>query len=144
MTENSVNAPAKPRRSAQQTKFLAGGAVVVIVIAYLIFSSMQGATAPYLTISEARAASDSQRLVRVTGTVVGDTINWDAASIVLRFDLADETGQLPVVYNGLRPDMLLDGASATVEGKMGADGAFQAGQVILKCPSKYEEKATSK
>lgn len=142
MTENQGNAPARPRRSAKQAKFIVGGAVVVLIIAYLVFSSMQGATAAYLTVREVKAAAPSERLVRVSGTVVGDTIDWDAHNVVLRFELADDTGRLPVVYKGVRPDMLRDGATATVEGKMGPDGAFQATQILLKCPSKYEEKAT--
>lgn len=142
MTENRTNAPTKQRRSARQVKFLAGGAVVVLIIAYLIFSSMQGATAAYLTVKEVKAAAPSDRLVRVSGTVVGDTIDWDAHNVLLRFELADDTGRLPVVYKGVRPDMLRDGATATAEGKMGPDGTFQATQILLKCPSKYEEKAT--
>jgi cytochrome c-type biogenesis protein CcmE len=142
MTESNANVPAKPRRSVKQTKFMAGGAIVVIVIAYLVFSSVQGATAPYITVSEAKAAAQPDRIVRVSGIVVGDTISWDSSAIVLRFDLADDTGRLPVVYKGVRPDMLLDGATATVEGRIGADGGFQASQILLKCPSKYEEKAT--
>lgn len=142
MTENVANVAAKPRRSAKQVKFLAGGAVVVLIIAYLIFSSMQGATATYLTVKDVKAAPPSERLVRVSGTVVGDTIEWDAHNVILRFELADDTGRLPVVYKGVRPDMLRDGATATAEGKMGPDGTFQATQILLKCPSKYEEKAT--
>ena len=142
MSEDYSSVPVKPRRSGKQTKFLAGGAVVVIVIAYLIFSSMQGATAPYLTVGEAKAVAQSQRLVRVSGIVMGDTIEWDAHNVILKFSLSDGTGSLPVVYKGLRPDMLLDGATATAEGKMGTDGMFQASQILLKCPSKYEAKAT--
>jgi len=142
MTENRTEISAKPRRSAKQAKFLAGGAVVILIIAYLIFSSMQGATAAYLTVREVKAAAPSDRLVRVSGTVVGDTIDWDAHNVVLRFELADDTGRLLVVYKGVRPDMLRDGATATAEGKMGPDGTFQATQILLKCPSKYEEKAT--
>lgn len=142
MTENQANVPAKGRRSAKQVKFMVGGAIVVLIIAYLVFSSMQGATAAYLAVREVQAAAPSDRLVRVSGTVVGDTIDWDAHNVVLRFELADDTGRLPVVYKGVRPDMLRDGATATVEGKMGPGGVFQATQILLKCPSKYEEKAT--
>lgn len=142
MTENLASAPTKSRRSAKQVKFLAGGAVVVLIIAYLIFSSMQGATAAYLTVKEVKTAAPSDRFVRVSGTVVGDTIDWDAHNVILRFELADDTGRLLVVYKGVRPDMLRDGATATAEGKMGPDGTFQATQILLKCPSKYEEKAT--
>lgn len=135
------NARPGAQRSNRQIKFFAGGAVVVAVIAYLVVTSIQGATAEYLTVSQVKA-QEADRIVRVNGAIVGDTIEWDAHNLTLRFELSDDTGRLPVFYQGLRPDMFRDGATATVEGKMGADGVFQAGQILLKCPSKYEEKAT--
>ena len=132
----------KAGRSGKQVKFFAGGAIVVLVIAYLIFSSMKGATAEYVTTSEAKAVGLANRMVRVSGVIVGDTINWDAQGLLLKFELSDDAGRLPVVYKGLRPDMFQGGATAIAEGKMGADGVFQASQILLKCPSKYEAKAT--
>ncbi len=135
------NARPRTKRSGKQMKFFAGGAIVVAVIAYLVISSIQGATAEYLTVSQVKAQA-ADRMVRVSGTIVGETIDWDAHNLTLRFELSDETGRLPVFYQGLRPDMFRDGSTAIVEGKMGADGVFQASQILLKCPSKYEEKAT--
>ena len=131
----------KAKRSGKQMKFFAGGAVVVAVIAYLVISSIQGATAEYLTVGQVKA-QEGDRIVRVNGAVVGDTIEWDAHNLTLRFELSDDTGHLPVFYQGLRPDMFRDGATAIVEGKMRSDGVFQASQILLKCPSKYEEEAT--
>ena len=142
MEVNKESAPMKAGRSGKQVKFFAGGAIVVLVIAYLIFSSMKGATAEYVTTSEAKAVGLANRMVRVSGVIVGDTINWDAQGLLLKFELSDDAGRLPVVYKGLRPDMFQDGATAIAEGKMGADGVFQASQILLKCPSKYEAKAT--
>ena len=142
MAANNEGAPAKAGRSGKQVKFFAGGAIVVLVIAYLIFSSMRGATAQYVTTSEAKSVGLANRMVRVSGVVVGETINWDAQALLLKFDLSDDAGRLPVVFKGVRPDMFQDGATATVEGKVGADGVFQANQILLKCPSKYEAKAT--
>jgi len=142
MEVNKESAPVKAGRSGKQVKFFAGGAIVVLVIAYLIFSSMKGATAEYVTTSEAKAVGLANRMVRVSGVIVGDTINWDAQGLLLKFELSDDAGRLPVVYKGLRPDMFQDGATAIAEGKMGADGVFQASQILLKCPSKYEAKAT--
>lgn len=142
MEVNKESAPVKAGRSGKQVKFFAGGAIVVLVIAYLIFSSMKGATAEYVTTSEAKAVGLANRMVRVSGVIVGDTINWDAQGLLLKFELSDDAGRLPVVYKGLRPDMFQGGATAIAEGKMGADGVFQASQILLKCPSKYEAKAT--
>jgi len=78
-------------------------------------------------------------MVRVTGLVVGQTIDWDPQQMILRFDIADDSGSLPVLYKGVRPDMLRDGVQAVVEGKYTASGVFEATSVLLKCPSKYAE-----
>lgn len=127
-------------------RFLAGGAIVVLVVTYLVVSGLRGATAPYLTVAQVRAAGASAqpRLVRVTGTVVGESIQYDAQASLLRFDVAGEGQRLPVAYKGARPDMLQDGADVSVEGRLGGDGVFQASQLLLKCPSKYEAKGTQK
>ena len=81
----------------------------------------------------------SDRMVRVTGLVVGQTIDWDPQQMILRFDITDDSGSLPVLYKGVRPDMLGDGVQAVVEGKYTASGIFEATSVLLKCPSKYTE-----
>ena len=44
-----------------------------------------------------------------------------------------------VVYQGARPDLLNDEAQAVVTGKLGEDGIFYAEELLLKCPTKYEE-----
>ena len=53
-------------------------------------------------------------------------------------------GQSPVitarvVYVGPKPDLLKNEAQAIVTGKLGEDGVFYADELLLKCPTKYEE-----
>lgn len=145
MTEAShVPAPAEGRRGSQ-TKFIIGGLIIVAVVAYLIFSSIDGSTAYYLTVAElrARGAEAIDMKVRVTGLVDGDTIVWDDRTLELSFDIVDESGRLPVIYQGIRPDMFQDEAEAVVEGSLDASGVFDAKSLLLKCPSKYEASATA-
>lgn len=47
--------------------------------------------------------------------------------------------RLKVVYNGVKPDLLKNEAQAIMTGKLGADGVFYAQELLLKCPTKYEE-----
>ena len=46
---------------------------------------------------------------------------------------------LKILYNGPKPDLLRDEAQAIMTGKMGDDGVFHASELLLKCPTKYEE-----
>jgi cytochrome c-type biogenesis protein CcmE len=122
-----------------------GGLVVIVVIGYLIFSSLGSATQYYLTVAEVKAQGSSNRIVRVNGIVDGDSIRYDTRALMLHFDLVDDSGRLSVVYHDVMPDMLRDGADAVVEGKYRQDGVFEVNPkgLLLKCPSKYDEAATA-
>ncbi len=120
-------------------KFFIGGAVIVVVLGWLILSNIGAASAHYLTVEEMLAQGPSDRMVRVSGLVVAETIDWDPQELVLRFEIADDGGSLPVVYHGVRPDMFQDGTQAVVEGKYTSSNVFEASTLLLKCPSKYVE-----
>jgi cytochrome c-type biogenesis protein CcmE len=147
MTDSIAMAEAGQRKktASKRAKFMIGGLIVALVIGYLIFTSIQGSTAPYLTVAElqGRGPSIYERNVRVAGVIQGESIDWDAEDLILRFEIADEGGRLPVIYKGLRPDMFQDGAQAVVEGRYTEEGVFEAHNLVLKCPSKYEEAATA-
>jgi len=88
-------------------KFFIGGAVIVLTVGYLIVSSIGGSTAYYLTVEEVKAQGPSERPVRVAGTVVEDSIEWNAQELLLRFEIADDSGSLAVTYKGPRPDSVI-------------------------------------
>jgi cytochrome c-type biogenesis protein CcmE len=46
---------------------------------------------------------------------------------------------MTVVYVGVKPDLLRNEAQAIVTGSVGADGVFHAEELLLKCPTRYEE-----
>jgi cytochrome c-type biogenesis protein CcmE len=118
---------------------IAGAVIVVVVLAWLLFQTIQSSSTYYVKVQDIRASGASQRLVRVSGHVVTGTVDWQATDLLLRFELQDETGQLPVSYHGVRPDMFQDGAQTVVEGRYLANGTLDASSLLLKCPSKYEE-----
>jgi len=144
MTESVTNtfvAPDVPTR--RPTKLIVGGLVLVIVVGFLIFTSIGGSTTDYRTVAQVLAAGPSEEIIRISGQVSPGSIEWDPRTLILRFSLRDETGQMPAVYHGVRPDMFRDGADLVAEGRYTADGVFQVTNLILKCPSKYEEAATA-
>jgi len=132
-------------RHGSPTKFIIGGAVIVVAIALLIFTSVGGATTYYVTVGELKAKGGAGvgKKVRVAGLVDGATIQYDQQTLNLSFVMADDSGRLSVVYHGPRPDMLQDQAEAVVEGKLNEQGTFEATNLMLKCPSKYEAAATA-
>ena len=152
--------------SAGRIKFIAGGLLVVAAIVYLIVSSTQASAQYFMTISELASKGDSVRGrdLRLSGAVVGDSIQYDSQSLSLSFVIADIPGdnaeieaqgglamvlheaimdpdrpRLQVIYTGPKPDLLRNEAQAIITGKVGEDGVFYADELLLKCPTKYEE-----
>jgi len=143
MTESTIlttpELEAKPARS--QLKFIIGAAVIFLGIAFLVFNAVGNAGAYYMTVSELQqqAAQHVGKNVRVSGVVVDESVNYDAPNLILRFNIKDENGTLPVYFNGPKPDNFSRAAEAIVEGKLGDDGVLYAKTLLLKCPSRYEE-----
>ncbi|MDX1379038.1 MAG: cytochrome c maturation protein CcmE [Anaerolineales bacterium] len=147
-------------------KFVIGGFLILGAVVFLIWSSTAATSEYFLTVDELneKSASVSDRNVRLSGAVIGDTIQYDAESLTLTFEIAhvpgdqalieDEGGleealhmavmdpsrsRVTVQYEGPLPDLLRHEAQAIVTGKLGQDGVFYADELLLKCPTKYEE-----
>ena len=145
-TPNAIPADlSEERKSTLNPRFIGGGLLLIAFIVFLGFQMVQATTttgAYYLTVGELtrQQAEMIGERVRVNGNVVVGTEEWNAQEITLRFEIADENGdQLPIVFYGPRPDNFQRAASAIVEGQLLADGSFQADNLLLKCPSRYEE-----
>ena len=131
--------PSRKQLTGRQKKWLVGGIIVALTVGYLVFTAASGSAAYYVTIQEALDQGPSKRNVRVSGTIVGESIVWEPRDLLLQFDMVDENGRMSVVYSGARPDMFRDQAELVVEGKLSPEGIFEARTIVLKCPSKYEE-----
>ena len=132
------------RLSSRQAKLLIGGLIILLVLVAWVLLNIGRSFTYYLIISELRAQGPSPRRIRVSGTIVGESIQWHPETLELTFEIANGEDRLPVHYHGSRPDMFRDGAEAVVEGRYLSDGhhfRVEADQLLLKCPSKYQEKA---
>ncbi|RME63557.1 MAG: cytochrome c maturation protein CcmE, partial [Caldilineae bacterium] len=148
MTQATEYIPTIPEHLAETNtrranlKFIISGVALLLLVGVLIVYSTVSTGAYYLTVSEVhqRVPTIYGERVRVSGTVVDGSEDWNPQEITLRFAIADEDGsQLPIVFYGPRPDNFQRAASAIVEGEMLPDGTFQADTLLLKCPSRYEE-----
>lgn len=123
-------------------KFVIGGIVVAVVIGVLIATSFSGSTSDYMTVAEVMALGpDQTRDSRVSGEIVPNSVQYNTGELLLTFQIMDNTGTLPISYNGPQPDMLVDAVEAVAIGKYDpAAQVFEAEELLMKCPSKYEEK----
>ena len=141
--------------------------VTILGMSSLYFaSSVSSSSVEYfLTVNEVLSKDDFvNKQIRISGAVIGDSIAVDEASGELSFLIAnvpadyeqveqqggiavvlenavnDPTRQkVEVVYVGEKPELLRNMAQAIVTGKLHSDGRFYADEILLKCPSRYEE-----
>jgi cytochrome c-type biogenesis protein CcmE len=156
-----------PNRPRTPLKFIIGGLVIVAGIIYLMVSSLSASAQYFLTVDEVIAREQTGELdgrnIRVSGAVLGDTINYDIDSLELSFTIANvpadnqvlaeqgglaqalhaavidpDRSRLKILYNGPIPDLLQNEAQAILTGEMLPSGEFLADEILLKCPTKYE------
>ena len=147
-------------------KFVIGGIIILGAVAFLIWTATTSTSEYFLTIEElhAKGASIVDRNLRVSGAVIGDTIQYNAQNLTLTFEVAHVPADNAVIqtegglaevlheavvdpsrdritirYVGPMPDLLRNEAQAIVTGHLGKDGVFYADELLLKCPTKYEQ-----
>lgn len=156
------------RPASGRTKFLVGGLILLAAVAFLIISGITNNQGYFITVDEVMARPDSLigRDMRLSGAVVGDTIEYDGYT--LSFDIVnidssaanlEDGGLAEVLHTAVndpnaarikvilvdepKPDLLKHEAQAIVEGRLveQADGSyvFEATTLLLKCPTRYEE-----
>lgn len=57
--------------------------------------------------------------------------------VMVRFTVTDTLESLPVVYEGVLPDLFREGQGVVTEGKLGPDGVFVADTVLAKHDENY-------
>jgi len=152
--------------TAGSAKFIIGGLFIVAAVVYLIISSTRASAQYFLTVDELVAKGETVlgRDLRISGAVIGDSIQYDPQTLTLKFTIVAIPGdnkeieklgglaavlnaavndpsreRLEVIYTGPKPDLLRNEAQAIITGQMGSDGVFQADELLLKCPTRYEE-----
>lgn len=130
----------------KQSRFMAGALVLVGIVGYLAVTGMKDSMMYYYTPDElaSRVADDPSVRdlgAKVGGRVVPGSVQYDPRTLDLRFtivDIASGRTTYPVAHNGPLPDTFEEGRDVVVEGRLAADGTFQATTVLTKCGSRYE------
>jgi cytochrome c-type biogenesis protein CcmE len=152
--------------NSNRTKFIIGGSLIIIAIVILIARASSAGAQFFTTVKDVneKKIDTANQDVRISGAVIGDSIQYDAETTTLSFTVADIPGdnktieamgglaevlhqavidpnrsRLKVIYKDVKPDLLKNEAQAIMVGHLGEDGIFYASELLLKCPTKYEE-----
>lgn len=160
------SSPGSSHSNPNRLKFIIGGVLFVSAVIVMIVSATQQTAQFFLTVEELKASQNDLvgENLRVSGAVLGESIQVIPESSSLHFTIAHIPGdedeiaaqggleavlhqavndkdnpRIWVTYEGARPDMLRDEAQAILTGTLNEEGVFIAEELLLKCPTKYEE-----
>lgn len=147
-------------------KFLIGGALIIGSIILLVVAGTLIGGQPFISVEEILDRPDLvDKTIQTAGVVIGETIEFQDDPMELRFTIAnissnmahiedqgglaealhsaaqdDDSARMPVViYNQAMPDLLQHEAQAILTGSIGEDGVFHATDLMLKCPTRYND-----
>ena len=132
-----TSAPLPPPSSGRRGGLWLAGGVVLAVIAWIAFSGVGNALVYYLTPTElaARGEAAIDQPVRLGGLVKAGSVSGPATD--LTFVLTDGDTDVTVHSTVAPTSSFREGAGAVVEGRLGADGVFEATQVLVKHDENY-------
>ena len=117
-----------------KTKYIIGIAIIVVFAVFGAMSFKKTLT-PYVSFEEAKKTGAN---VQVIGKIAFAEVEYDLDSHQLRFPILDETGQkMLVTYGGAKPANFEQAEEVVVIGRY-ENESFQADQLLVKCPSKYQ------
>jgi len=121
-------------------KVIAAGVVVVAFIVFGSYSFLES-NVEYTDIA---GAMKKHRKVQLKGTWNKEKASaFDARTGTFTFYLVDEAGQeCKVVLEGAAPNNFELATSVVAKGRFNDEGVFRASEVLTKCPSKYEARAS--
>lgn len=152
--------------NSNRLKFIIGGGLFLVAVVFMVISATRATAEFFMTVGELLEAEEDLQgqNLRISGAVIGDSIRYDVSTGQLHFIIAHIPGdkdqiraagglsivlhqavrdpqnpRLTIIYQGAPPDMLRDEAQAILTGNLNTEGVFVAEELLLKCPSKYEE-----
>jgi cytochrome c-type biogenesis protein CcmE len=126
------------KRRHKRIAFILVGLAGLGVAAYLVANAFRNNLVFFFSPTQIAAKeAPINRTFRVGGLVQEGSLKRDSDGLTVRFTVTDTAANVPVVYKGILPDLFKEGRGCVAQGKIGADGVFQADQVLAKHDENY-------
>ena len=124
----------KPRH--KRLAAIALGVVALGIATALVLVAFEKNLVFFFTPSQVAANEAPQgKTFRIGGMVVAGSVKREGVEV--RFQVTDTARTIPVVYRGPLPDLFREGKGVVAQGRIGADGVFQAREVLAKHDENY-------
>jgi cytochrome c-type biogenesis protein CcmE len=124
------------KRRHKRITFIAVGLAGLGLAAYLVASAFRNNLVFFFSPTDVAAKkAPVGRTFRIGGLVQEGTLKREGLNV--QFIVTDTAASIPVVYNGILPDLFKEGRGCVAQGKIGNDGVFHAEQVLAKHDENY-------
>ena len=126
------------KRKHKRLAILAGGVLLLAVATGLVVSALDDSLVFFMSPSEIMASPPPpDRPIRVGGLVQEGSVMRSAGTAIVTFRITDLATAVPVVYEGVLPDLFSEGQGVVVEGWFGTNGEVTAREVLAKHDENY-------
>ncbi|MBI3148930.1 MAG: cytochrome c maturation protein CcmE [Betaproteobacteria bacterium] len=116
---------------------MAGLAILGVAVG-LILNAFNSSLVFYFSPSQVVNREAPQgRAFRVGGLVEAGSVQRSQDSLEIRFRVTDTVSTIPVVYQGILPDLFREGKGVVAQGRLQPDGSFHASEVLAKHDENY-------
>ncbi|MDF2637044.1 MAG: cytochrome c biosis protein CcmE [Novosphingobium lindaniclasticum] len=126
-------------KAKHQRLVLLAVALVVLIGAALLAAWALRNQASYFYVPAEIAAKPPEpgRSVRLGGMVTRGSLKTEADGVTIAFAVEDGRARVPVRFKGIVPSLFVEGSGVVAEGRLGADGVFQADNLLAKHDENY-------
>ena len=119
---------------SQRLIYVAVGAVILGIAAWLVSTALRDNIVVFFTPSEVSAQHYEAKRLRIGGLVAPNSVDIDG--LIANFIITDDTAQIAVSYNGALPDLFREGQGIVAEGRFDQK-QFIADTVLAKHDETY-------
>jgi cytochrome c-type biogenesis protein CcmE len=118
--------------------WIGAGLAVLAIAAALVLNAFRSNLVFFYTPSQVFAdEAPKGRNFRIGGLVEPGSLQRAGGSVEVSFKVTDNARTVPVVYNGILPDLFKEGKGVVAQGMLRPDGVFVASQVLAKHDENY-------
>ncbi len=123
----------------RKIQFLIGGAVIAAILIGILYQGMQSTVYFYTPAEILAAPSEFQgKTIRIGALVQKGSTEWDSETVRLKFSITEDSKQfIPIVFEGVKPDLYREGQGVVVEGRLDGGGIFHANELLVKHSEEY-------
>jgi cytochrome c-type biogenesis protein CcmE len=126
---------------ARKQKLLIVGSILLgsaVAVGLLLYAFSEGINVFYTPTEIAEGKVKGDQHIRIGAMVKkGSLVKDSLAGTRIEFVATDTNSDIPVAYTGVLPDLFREGQGVVAEGRMDANGVFQADTILAKHDENY-------